>query len=250
MNIIGIIPARLQSTRLPQKALIELEGLPIVVHVLKRAQFSKILNKVYVATDSVEIKKAVERHGGEVLWTSSHHQTGTDRLAEAARDMDAEIIVNVQGDEPLLDPEHIDAVVKPLVDDPALQVSALVTPYNVKSSASDIKAVLDRNNNILYCSRTDLPSDARGPVESMWKMSFVIPMRKKFLMDFAGWGQSPLEKIEFIEHLRIVEHGITFRAVKVDHAHISVDTPEDLAKVRELMKSDKIKHRYLDAVKR
>ena len=246
---IGIIPARLKSTRLADKALIDLEGLPMVVHVFKRAQLAKTLSQVFVATDSMEIKKAVEAHGGEVIWTSSHHQTGTDRIAEAAKDMDAEIIVNVQGDEPLLDPEHIDAVVKPLLEDATLQVSALVTPYKIKNSPSDIKAVLDLNDNIMYCSRTDIPSDARRPVETMWKVSFIIPMRKKFLMDFAGWGQSPYEKIEFIEHLRILEHGIKFRGVKVDHAHISVDTAEDLAQVRELMKADKVKSRYFPMVK-
>jgi 3-deoxy-manno-octulosonate cytidylyltransferase (CMP-KDO synthetase) len=245
MKIIGIIPARLKSTRLPDKALIDIEGLPMVVHVLKRAQLSKTLDHVYVATDSVEIKEAVEKHGGKVLWTSSHHQTGTDRLAEAAKDMDAEIVVNVQGDEPLLEPDHIDAVVKPLVNDKALQVAALVTPYTVKNSPSDIKAVLDKDNNILYCSRTDIPSDARGPVENVWKMSFIIPMRKSFLMQFASWGQSPLEKTEFIEHLRILENGITFRAVPVKSAHISVDTPEDLRIVREEFKLDTIKSQYL-----
>lgn len=250
MKVVGIIPARLKSTRLADKALIDLEGLPMVVHVLKRAELSKVLDEVYVATDSPEIKAAVESNGGRVIWTSSHHQTGTDRLAEAAKNIDAQIIVNVQGDEPLLEPEHIDQVVQPLIDDPELQVSALVTPYSVKNSPSDIKAVLDIHNNIMYCSRADIPGDARRPVETMWKMSFIIPMRKEFLMQFAGWGPSPNEKIEFIEHLRIVEHGVKFRAVAVDAAHISVDTPEDLVKVRELMKADAIKDRYLDAVKK
>ncbi len=250
MKVVGIIPARLKSTRLADKALIDIEGLPMVVHVLKRAQLSKVLQEVYVATDNEQIKAAVEAHGGRVIWTSSHHQTGTDRLAEAAQNMDAEIIVNVQGDEPLLDPEHIDAVVKPLLDDHDLQVSAIVTPYTLKNSPSDIKAVLDVNNNIMYCSRIDLPGDARTPVSMMWKMSFIIPMRKEFLIQFAAWGPSPNEKIEFIEHLRIIEHGIKFRAVPVKDAHISVDTPDDLEKVRALMKNDIVKNRYLDPADR
>lgn len=244
MKVVGIIPARLKSTRLADKALIDIEGLPMVVHVLKRAQLSHALEEVYVATDNERIKDAVEAHGGQVIWTSSHHQTGTDRIAEAAKDIDAEIIVNVQGDEPLLDPDHIDAVVKPLLDDPQLQVAALVTPYAVKNSRSDIKAVLDLNNNIMYCSRMDIPGDARRPVETMWKMSFIIPMRKEFLMQFASWGPSPNEQIEFIEHLRIIEHGIKFRAVKVSEARISVDTPEDLEKVKSLFKEDVTKLQY------
>ena len=249
MKVVGIIPARLKSTRLADKALIDIEGLPMVVHVLKRAELSSALDQVYVATDSVEIRAAVESNGGRVIWTSSHHQTGTDRIAEAAKDMNAQVIVNVQGDEPLLDPEHISQVVQPLLDDPDLQVSALVTPYSVKNSPSDIKAVLDIHNNIMYCSRADIPGDARRPVETMWKMSFIIPMRKEFLLQFTAWGPSPNEKIEFIEHLRIVEHGVKFRAVPVDCAHISVDTPEDLDKVRELMKEDVIKNRYLKPAK-
>lgn len=245
MKVVGIIPARLKSTRLANKALIDIEGLPMVVHVLKRAQLSRVLSAVYVATDSEEIKSAVESHGGAVLWTSSRHQTGTDRIAEAAQDIDAEIIVNVQGDEPLLDPSHINDVVQPLLNEPSLQVSAIVTPYTIKRSASDIKAVLDLENNIMYCSRMDIPGDARLPVETMWKMSFIIPMRKDFLMQFASWGPSPNEQIEFIEHLRILEHGVKFRAVVVDKAHISVDTPDDLLKVRELFKADFIKKNYL-----
>lgn len=245
MNVVGIIPSRLKSTRLPNKALIDLEGLPMVVHVLKRAQLCPSLREVYVATDNQEIFDVITRHGGKAIMTSDKHQTGTDRIAEAVKNIDADIIVNIQGDEPLLDPDHITKVLEPFKKEEDVQIAILVTPYKVKNSPSDIKAVLDMNNNILYCSRTDLPSDARKPVEVMWKMCFMVPLRKNFLLKYASWQQTPLEKTEFNEYLRILEHGYKIRAVPVERAQISVDTPEDLAKVRELFKHDVIKKKYL-----
>ena len=245
MNIIGIIPSRLRSSRLPNKPLVDIEGLPMVIHVLKRAQLCPALKEVYVATDSREIFDAVHRHGGKAVMTSDKHQTGTDRVAEAVKDMDVDIVVNIQGDEPLLDPEHITKVVEPFKKENDLQVAVLVTPYREKNSFSDIKAVLDKNNNILYCSRTDLPSDARNPVDVMWKMCFMVPFRKDFLLKYSSWEQTPLEKTEFNEYLRILENGYKIRAVPVQGARISVDTPEDLAKIREYFKQDVLKEKYL-----
>jgi len=245
MSVIGIIPSRLKSSRLPNKALIDIEGLPMVVHVFKRAQMSPVLNEVFVATDSKEIFDTVTRHGGKALMTSSDHKTGTDRIAEAVKDMDTDIVVNIQGDEALLDPLHIDKVVEPLIKDKDVHVSVLVTPYSVKNSTSDIKAILDLHNNILYCSRADLPSNARKEVDKMWKMCFIVPFRKDFLLRYASWKPTPIEEIEFNEYLRILEHGYRMRAVPVDNARISVDTPQDLMKVKELMKSDTIKKEYI-----
>lgn len=244
MSVVGIIPSRLASSRLPQKALVDIEGLPMVVHVFKRAQMAKSLDRVIVATDSPEIFDVVTAHGGEAIMTSTTHQTGTDRIAEVAEKLGAEIIVNIQGDEPLLNPDHIDAAVKPLMDDPALKVSVLVTPYTEKNRPSDIKAVLKLNNDILYCSRTDLPSNARTEVNTMWKMCFMVPFRRDFLLEYASLDQTPLEKIEFNEYLRILENGYTMRAVPVENAVISVDNQEDLEVVRSLMKKDPIKLRY------
>lgn len=245
MKIVGIIPARLKSSRLPNKALADIEGLPMIVHVFKRTELSSVLDEVYVATDSREIRDAVVKFGGKVLMTSKKHQTGSDRIAEAAADMKVDIVVNIQGDEPLLNPEHINKAVEPLVQDKNVNVSMLVTPYSKKNSPSDIKAVLDLDNNMLYSSRNDLPSDARRKVNKMWKVCFLVPFRKEFLLRFASWEQTPLEKLEFQEYLRILEHGYKIRAVPVDNAHISVDIPQDLIEVRKLMKSDKIKKRYM-----
>lgn len=244
MKVIGVIPARLQSSRLPEKALVDIAGLPMIVHVLKRAQMAKSLQEVYVATDNKRIKDIVTDHGGKAIMTSADHQTGTDRIAEAIKDMEVDIVVDIQGDEPLVLPEHIDKAVEPLLADAAVQMSVLVTPFSGKNSPSDIKAVLGKNNDILYCSRTDLPSDARNQVEVMWKMCFVVPIRKSFLLEFASWEPSPLEKVEYIEHLRVLENGYSIRAVPIPDGQISVDTIEDLTKARMLMEKDRLKERY------
>jgi 3-deoxy-manno-octulosonate cytidylyltransferase (CMP-KDO synthetase) len=245
MKVVGMIPARLQSSRLPEKALIDIGGLPMVVHTCKRAQLAKRLDEVYLVTDNEIIKRLGESHGINVIMTGTHHRTGSDRLAEACTSVDCDIVVNVQGDEPLVDPDHIDAIVAPLIEDPAIQISVGVTPYNKKNSDSDIKAVLDLEDNIMYCSRTDLPSDARSPVNEMLKMSFIVPFRKEFLLTYSHWEPTRLETIEFNEYLRVLEHGVKMRAVKVSEAKISVDTYDDLETVRGLMVQDKIKSRYM-----
>lgn len=244
MKVVGILPARLRSSRLPEKALVDIDGLPMFVHTCKRAQLAKSLDDVYLATDSEKIKNIAESYDIKVLMTGSHHKTGSDRLAEACQGVDCEIVVNIQADEPLVKPEHIDSIVKPLLEDRNLQISVGVTPYTKKGSDSDIKAVLDLENNIMYCSRNDLPSDVRTAVEVMLKMCFIVPFRKEFLIQFASWPSTPLENIEYNEYLRVLEHGVKIKAVKIEDAKISVDTPDDLEEVRRLMKSDDLKAKY------
>jgi len=245
MKVVGMVPARLQSSRLPEKALIDIEGLPMVIHTCKRAQLAKSLDEAYLVTDNEKIRQAGESNGVRVIMTGTHHKSGSDRLAEACTYVDCDIVVNVQGDEPLVDPEHIAAIVEPLLRDPEAVISVGVTPYSKKNSLSDSKAVLDLDGNIMYCSRTDLPSDARTPVEKMLKMCFIVPFRKEFLLKYSRWEPTPLETIEYNEYLRVLEHGVKMRAVMIDGAKISVDTGEDLAIVRELMKHDTIKQRYM-----
>ena len=245
MKIVGMIPVRLESSRLPEKALCDIAGLPMILHTFKRACLARRLDEVWVATDNDKIRQIVESAGGRVTLTGRQHKTGSDRIAEAAARMDADIIVNIQGDEPLLDPAHIDAVVQPLVDEPDLPVAVLVTPYEKRNSPSDIKAVLDKKNNILYCSRNDIPSESRTAIPHLWKMSFIVPFRREFLLKYSAWEQTPLEVIEYNEYLRILENGYPLRAVPVERAEISVDTREDLAWVRERMKTDPVKELYL-----
>ncbi|MFC1804628.1 3-deoxy-manno-octulosonate cytidylyltransferase [Candidatus Omnitrophota bacterium] len=249
MKVIGMVPARLKSSRLPRKALIDIMGLPMVIHTCKRAQLAAKLEEVYLVTDSELIKEAGKAYDIKVIMTGDYHQTGSDRLAEACQKVDCDIVVNIQGDEPLVKPEHIDAIVTPLLEDSSIQISAGVTTYAKKNNSSDIKAVLDLENNIMYCSRNDLPSKARTPTKNMLKMCFIVPFRKEFLIKFASWRPTPLENIEYNEYLRVLEHGIKIRAVRIEDAKISVDTVEDLEEVKLLMKEDKLKERYIGKYK-
>jgi 3-deoxy-manno-octulosonate cytidylyltransferase (CMP-KDO synthetase) len=248
MKVVGMIPARLESSRLPGKALLDICGLPMVIHTCKRAQLARKLHEVYLATDNPLIREAGEQNGIQVIMTGSHHQTGSDRLAEACQKVECDIVVNIQGDEPLVNPEHIDAILSPLMEDPALQIAVGVTPYAKKHSASDIKAVLDLQGNVMYCSRTDLPSDTRIKVPEMLKMCFIVPFRKEFLLQYASWEPTPLETIEFNEYLRVLEHGVKMRAVRIQGAQISVDTPAEFKIVAKLMGQDKIRYRYMSSM--
>jgi len=247
MKTIGLIPSRLESSRLPQKPLADICGLPMIVHVYRRALLAKKLDEVYVVTDSPLILKTLESYGGKCIMTRSDHQTGTDRIAEAVEKIDCEIAVNIQGDEALLDPTHIDKIVSELQNDPNINIAILVTPFTKKNSPSDIKAVLKLNNDVLYFSRTDIPSDARTPNPKLLKAYHILPFRKSFLLQYSKWEKTPLEQIEFNEYLRILERGYNIRAVHVESSAISVDTPSDLEYVRTQMINDSYFPKYKNA---
>jgi len=243
MKVVGMIPVRLESSRLQEKALCDILGLPMIIHTLKRTQLSKSLDEVYVVTDNEVIKKLVESHQGRVIMTSTAHQTGSDRLAEASAFVDADIIVNIQGDEALVDPKHIDAGVEGLINSTA-NVSILLTRFKKKQSYGDIKAVVNLRNEIMYFSRNDIPSDSRMSSNSLLKAYHVVSFKKDFLIQYANLDQTPLEEIEFNEYLRILENGYTIQGVLVDSDAISVDTEEDLKIVRDRMKSNQILKEY------
>jgi 3-deoxy-manno-octulosonate cytidylyltransferase (CMP-KDO synthetase) len=243
MRVIGMIPVRLESSRLPEKALCDILGLPMIIHTLKRACLAKSLNDVYVVTDSEVVKSLVEAHKGNVIMTSKDHQTGSDRLAEAANYVNADIIVNIQGDEALVDPKHIDASVKGLINS-KVDVSMLLTKFNKRDSYGDIKAVINLKNEIMYISRNDIPSDARSNSISMLKAYHVVSFRKDFLIKYSSLSRTPLERVEFNEYLRILENGYKIQGVIVDSDSISVDTQKDLEFVRKAMVSDKLHNQY------
>ncbi len=238
VKTVAIIPARLESSRLPGKALLKICGLPMVVHVLKRCLLSKNIHEVYVATDNEKIKRTVEKYNGNVILTGSHHKTGTDRIAEAAEKLDAEIIVNVQGDEALVNPTYIDKVISVLHENSDIQVSILVNQFNKRKSSSDIKVVLNENNDVMYFSRTDIPSDARSENPPLLKAYHIVPFRREFLIKYSKWDKGVLEKIEYNEYLRILEKGYKIRAIQVESDAVSVDTKQDLNFVKKEMISD------------
>jgi 3-deoxy-manno-octulosonate cytidylyltransferase (CMP-KDO synthetase) len=241
---IAIIPARLESSRLPGKALLDICGLPMIVHVFRRCEFAESLDEVFVATDNDEIHQVVEQYGGKVIMTSSHHENGTERIVEAANNIDADIVVNVQGDEALVNPSYIDKAVDALYENPDLNVSILVNPYEKRLSPSDIKVVLNEYDDVMYFSRADIPSDARVDNPPLLKAYHIVPFRKDFLLQYACWEKGKLERIEFNEYLRILEKGYKIRAVRVDSDAVSVDTEEDLDFVRNAMIIDPLFAQY------
>lgn len=244
MKVVGLIPVRLESSRLPEKAIKDICGLPMIIHVLKRTQMAKSLAQVFVATDSVRVANLVRSYDGNVIMTGSHHRTGSDRIAEAALKIDADFIVNVQGDEALVNPEHIDKGVQGLIQSDA-EVSLLVTKFSKPNAPSNIKAVLNNKNEIMYLSRSDIPSMSRSTADYMYKAYHIVSFRKEFLLAYATMEQTPLELIEFNEYLRILENGYKIQGVKVESQAISVDTPEDLDFVRSQMELDEILPAYL-----
>ena len=235
---VAIIPSRLESSRLPNKALKLIEGIPLVIHVLKRCQLSKYLEDVYVATDSNEIADTVKTWGGEVIMTSKDHQTGTDRIDEAWKEISADIIINVQGDEALLNPDHIDNLCKVMESDDSILISILVNKFYKKNSPSDVKVVLNEMNEVMYFSREDIPSYSRSSEHQMLKAYHIVPFRKEFLLKYASWEPTELEKIEFNEYVRVLEKGYKIRAIEVESSAVSVDTEEDLEVVSKLIKED------------
>ena len=238
MKIVAVIPARLESSRFPRKALVDIHGLPMVVHVYKRCMLASRIDFVAVATDSEEIAKAVELSGGNVIMTASSHQTGTDRIAEAAESLDADIIVDVQGDEALVNPQYIDKVVEPLIANPSIDMAILINRFQKKNSPSDIKVVINELNEVMYMSRSDIPSDSRSEGTQQYKAYHIVPYRKDFLLRYASWDPGRLERIEFNEFLRGLEKGYPITAVEVESSAVSVDTEDDLAYVREKMLTD------------
>ncbi len=245
MKTVGIIPVRLESSRLPQKALREICFIPMILHVWERCRLSSRLDEVYVATDSNKIQKLVENAGGKVIRTSSSHQTGTDRIAEAAQSIDCDIVINIQGDEALLNPKHINLIVEEFPKTMNhCPVGILVTKFQKFDSPSDIKTVLNRKNEVMYFSRTDLPSNARSEIKEMWKAYHIVPFKKEFLLKYPTLERTELELLEFNEYLRILEHGYKIKSFAVESDSVSVDTEFDLEYVANKMPYDPVFEKY------
>ena len=234
---IALIPSRLESSRVQRKPLVDIVGLPMIVHVYKRACLSAAVDEVCVATDSEQIVQTVEAHGGKAVLTGSHHRNGTERLAEAAQDLEYEFVVLVNGDEALLNPDYIAVSLDALVHSGA-DASILVNKYFDKSRPSDFKVVLNRHDEVMYISRGDIPSDARNTVDYRLKAYHIMAFRREFLGVYANLDPTPLERIEDHEHLRVIENGYKLQAALVESSAVSVDTPEDLDFVRSKMPED------------
>ena len=252
MKIVAIIPARFASTRLPGKPLSDIHGKPMIQHVNERVARAGGIERVLVATDDERIADAVRAYGGEVVLTSAEHVTGTDRLAEAARGLDADVVVNVQGDEPLIDPLWIEAALEPMARDAALPMATLSLPIRSLEemlSASVVKVVTNREGDALYFSRSPIPLVRQGPASDLRaaaaeavarglarKHVGLYVYRREALLRFAALPPPAIEQAEELEQLRALSNGMRIRVVPVEgESGLAVDTPEDLARVRRLM---------------
>jgi 3-deoxy-manno-octulosonate cytidylyltransferase (CMP-KDO synthetase) len=244
-KVIVVIPARYGSTRLPGKPLVSLGGKPMVQHVYERAKRAQTIHTVLVATDDQRILDAVKAFGGHARLTRSDHRTGTERIAEVAVHEPGDIFVNVQGDEPLIDPLAIDRAVGALLEEPPAQIATVATPIRHAAEIMDpnvVKAVLDFDENALYFSRAPIPwiRNTQQKVHvNYWKHLGLYAFQRDALLEYPTLPQGELEKIEQLEQLRWLENGWHIRVAEVPHDAVSVDVPEDIARVEKLLKEEK-----------
>jgi len=238
MKIAIVIPARFASQRLPAKPLLRETGKYLIQHVYERATCSRLATAVIVATDDQRIFAAVREFGGEVRMTRSDHVSGTDRIAEVADSLDADIVVNLQGDEPLFDPKDLDTLAQSLIDDPTLGMATLATPFRDTTAWRNpnfVKVVCDNANKALYFSRSPIPMNRDGePDFAVDPPLFlqhlgVYAYRRETLLNLSKTPPHPLEMAEKLEQLRALAHGIGIGVGVIPHAHRGVDTPEDYA---------------------
>lgn len=251
MKVVGIIPARYASTRFDGKSLASIEGKPLIRHVYEKAASSRCLSELMVATDDLRIAGEVESFGGNVVMTSSKHTCGSERVAEVAEKIDADVIVNIQGDELLATGEMIDECVSPLADDPSLDVSTLAVRIENEGEYTNpnlVKVVLNLKGDALFFSRSPIP---RVPLSSLNDKRFRVNLRllrhvgmysfrRAFLLDFVKLSPTPLELAESLEQLRILEHGWRIAVVVTVHGCIGVDVVSDIERATEFLRT--IKH--------
>jgi 3-deoxy-manno-octulosonate cytidylyltransferase (CMP-KDO synthetase) len=239
-KVIGIIPARFASTRLPAKALADIHGKPMIQHVYERCLKARLLDEVLVATDDMRIFSAVQDFGGNAVMTSRRHKSGTDRLGEAAAKLKFDIVVNIQGDEPLIDPRNIDSAVLPLLNDNSINVSTLA--FRMKNSSgisnpSAVKVVFDENYFALYFSRSPIPNNRNGAKGIVYyKHIGLYVYRRDYLLELVKLKAGKLESAEKLEQLRILESGGKIKVVITGIDSHAVDTKADLYKIRKLIR--------------
>lgn len=238
MSMIAVIPSRYASTRLPGKPLVDICGKPMVQHVYERVRRVSLFDEVLVATDDERIANAVEAFGGEACMTSPDCPSGSDRLIEVAKSHPADVYVNVQGDEPLVEPASIEKLARAMLDDPSLQMGTLCYPISAEQAQNPnlVKVVRAHNGNALYFSRSPIPFPRSGGIAPQYFGHLgMYACRREFLMNFGSLPYSPLENTEKLEQLRVLQAGIAIRVLEVEATGPGVDTPEDLEAVRRIL---------------
>jgi len=248
-GIVAVIPARMASSRFPGKPLAKLHGLPMIEHVFRRVRLCSKLDEVYVATCDQEIRDAAKGFDAQVIMTSAAHERATDRVAEAAENLEAEIIVMIQGDEPMITPRMIETALAAMQSDSSISCVNLVHRIDTEqefNNPNTIKVVADLSSNALYFSRSPIPGvNFEQTTGNLFKQVCVIPFRRECLRDFARLPATPLEIAESIDMLRLLEHGRRVHLVETRVATRSVDTPADLRAVETLLNNDQLMETYL-----
>jgi 3-deoxy-manno-octulosonate cytidylyltransferase (CMP-KDO synthetase) len=240
-QVVVVIPSRFASRRLPGKPLVTLAGKPMVQHVYERAKLAQTIHRVLVATDDQRIFDAVRAFGGEAKMTRSDHRTGTERIAEVAAHEPGDVFVNVQCDEPLIDPVSIDTAVAALLEEPPAQITTVATPIRHVPDIMDpniVKTVLDFDSHALYFSRAPVPwvRDTQQKIHvKYWKHLGLYVFQRDALLEYPTLPQGELEKIEQLEQLRWLENGWRIRVVEVQHDAVSVDVADDVTRVEKLL---------------
>jgi len=244
LNVIGIIPARWASTRLPGKVLADISGKPMIQHVWEHAKQSRLLDEVFIACDDEKVFDAAQDFGAKTIMTSPEHASGTDRIAAACKHSPAKIVLNIQGDEPLMQPEVIDSVIQALLDD---STAVVATPVKKITNEEDVanpnvvKVVMDKDGYALYFSRSTIPynRDKKSFNDVAYYKHFgLYAYRKEFLMKFKELPASALEQTERLEQLRVLQAGYRIKIVQTEFDSIGVDTPEDLEHVVRILKGE------------
>lgn len=238
MKVIGVIPARWASTRFPGKVLADINGTPMIQHVWEQARKSKRLKQILIACDDKRILAAVKKFGGEVVTTSPDHTSGSDRIAQAVKNLKVDIIVNIQADEPLIHPSVIDSVADCLLKDKAPVMATVIKTIDNDHEIHDpncVKVVIDKNKYALYFSRSAIPFNREQKKIQYYKHLGIYAYRKDFLLKFTRLAPTRLEKIEKLEQLRVLEAGYKIKTVETDRETIGVDTAADLAKVLKII---------------
>ena len=244
MRVVGLIPCRLKSTRLPSKALLMIDSFPLIVHTMKRAQLAKSLDDVYVCTDSEEIANVVHSHGGKPIITKSEHTNGTERIAEAAESLEADLFVNIQGDEPSVDPNHIESVIAEHAKHPEWDIIVPSLPIARPEDPHIVKIVHDVNYRIIFLSRSVIPQPFNHRPGFFLKHLSVISFKPEALQRYASLKPSPLQISESVELLRALENGMVLGTILLDGDSISVDIKEDYIRAKVLMQSDEFRKLY------
>lgn len=228
----AIIPARYASTRFPAKLTKDLCGLSVIQRTYLSTVETGIFDEVIVATDHQEIVDQIEAVGGKIFFSQQEHESGSDRIAEAVKGLDADIVVNVQGDEPFQDKKSLEDLIKAF-DDPNVQVASMMFQIDAQEAKNPnaVKVVIDQDANALYFSRSPIPFEREeGRLVHYWKHVGIYAYRKEMLLQFTAWPKSYLEQIEMLEQLRLLENGVKIKMIPTAHQAIAIDTPEDLEK--------------------